>query len=101
MKKPTKFFYLHLFKKTNDSVGSKILVNWLSRVTDYYFVQTITTTPGGRDLVAGLLPHFPPSNFFPFLMSITAGISALNGELIRELTEKQFPTVSLSDSNQI
>ena len=30
MKKPTKFFNLHLFKKTNDGVGWKIPVNWLS-----------------------------------------------------------------------
>jgi hypothetical protein len=50
--------------------------------------------PDGRDLVAGLIKLFPPSNFFVFQLSLAAGIAALHGGLIRFMTEGQFPVVS-------
>ena len=67
----------------------------LSVIISWIILQEIRTEPGGRDLVAGLIKLFPPSNFFVFQLSLAAGIGALHGGLIRFLTGGQFPVVIL------
>ena len=70
------FFFLHLFQKISDGAAS--------------LLGEIKTIPKGRDLVAGLIRHYPPNNFFPFQYCLACAISALHSGLIRSLKESQF-----------
>ena len=51
--------------------------------------------PGSRDIVAGLIRRYCPSNFFPFNLAIAMGIAGFHGPAIRALTSGQAPVIML------
>ena len=65
---------------------------------DLYKISVIyhrSFKPGSRDIVAGLIRRYCPSNFFAFNLAIAMGIAQFHGPAIRALTSGQAPMCML------